>query len=156
MSNIELDRFKQLLDTHGTALERWPPAERVQAQTLLAVSRAAQREFDRAEELNTLLDALPLPTEHDGSLRAGILASIGVNDDAAGTRRDWLNRFLDWLSAGPWLLRPAALAAVPLLVGLVLGLNLPQTTTDDQLVAAVSLLAYDTIDDTIEDYTDAQ
>jgi hypothetical protein len=77
--------------------------------------------------------------------RARVLAAIA--------RRDRLGQWLAWLGRGPWLLRPIAMALVPLTLGLALGIAVPQTGSDEEeMLAALHVLAFDAE----EVYRDAQ
>jgi hypothetical protein len=57
--DLDLERFEQLLDVHGTNLERWPEELRATARELLQDSAPAQLAWSRAERLAALLDAAP-------------------------------------------------------------------------------------------------
>jgi hypothetical protein len=142
----DIGRFVALLETHGAERSRWPAEEVEDADALLALSDDARRELDRARALDALLDgALRTRAIDAAASRARVLAAIA--------RRDRLGQWLAWLGRGPWLLRPIAMALVPLTLGLALGIAVPQTGSDEEeMLAALHVLAFDAE----EAYRDAQ
>jgi hypothetical protein len=59
MKPFDLDEFETLLDVHGPNWERWPDAERVQAQAFMAGSEPARSAFRQAERLEAALSLVP-------------------------------------------------------------------------------------------------
>lgn len=53
---LALERFLELLDVHGSRVERWPDALRAPARALLDVSEPAKLALERAAALDDLLD----------------------------------------------------------------------------------------------------
>jgi len=57
--SITIERLEQLLDAYGADPERWPPAEREAALSLLERSAEARARRDAAASLDALLDLVP-------------------------------------------------------------------------------------------------
>jgi hypothetical protein len=133
----DIGRFVALLETHGAERSRWPAEEVKAAEALLARSDDARRELDRARALEALLDgALRTRPIDAAASRARVLEAIA--------RRDRLGQWLAWLGRGPWLLRPIAMALVPLTLGLAIGIAAPPTDSDEEeMLAELHVLAFD-------------
>jgi hypothetical protein len=54
---MTLAQLERLLETHGAAPERWPPAERAAAERLLATNAGAQRLLSAARRLDQAIAA---------------------------------------------------------------------------------------------------
>ncbi len=145
MNQLDLNAFERLVDIHGSDLDRWPAALRESVDEVLRTTDA-QRLLRQSQALDALLNDVPVPATAGRDMRGRILGSVRVRE--AG----WVDGFLDWIAYGSWGLRPAALALVPLLIGLGLGLGMNPTSTDDSLADEFTLLAFEHI----EDYDDAQ
>jgi hypothetical protein len=142
----ELTRFTTLLDTFGADRSRWPARDRAFADGVLARSQDAQHAFEQARALDALLDtALRVPAIDPSALRDRVLTGLGARDRGA--------LWFGWLTRGPWLWRPIALALVPLALGIVAGATLPQGGADDpELIAALQVMVIEAA----ETYPDAQ
>jgi hypothetical protein len=71
---ITLDRLGALLEAYGATPERWPDAERADAERLVQVSATARTLWEDAAQLDRLLDAVPAaPPSPD--LAARVLAA---------------------------------------------------------------------------------
>ena len=108
------EAFEALLDRYGSAIERFPAPLRAQAQALLDTSPAARALLAEAAELDATLAA----ALHAPPLPPGLGTRIKAQAPATPVRNAWL----DWLAAAAW--RPAALACLPLLLGIGLGIHL--------------------------------
>jgi hypothetical protein len=100
------ERLEQLADTWGADLQRWPEAERVAAQALLARDASSRSLLARAAELDALLDAHAIAPPDASLLRAVLAGAPGHAPDgaprgAAGQRkrRQWLRNWW-WSGAG--------------------------------------------------------
>ncbi len=144
MKDMNEAKFVALIDTYGSDLGRWPTEYAAIGRAFLAANARMQRHLDEAVALDRLLAEYDTATVASRALRQRIL-------DAVATPADWLTRFVDWLGSGPRGLRPAALAAIPLAIGIALGAAIP-ATSDDALGGDVTLLAFDAL----EVYTDAE
>lgn len=147
MSNepLSLEALALAFDRWGSDLARWPVGEARRAAALIETSEAARRILAEAHALDVLLDSDSAPLGVGGRARARILEVVLANDPAT--------RFLGWLTRGPFLLRPAALALIPLLIGLGAGIGVSGIGhTDDDLASEVHMLAFDGA----EDYRDAE
>ncbi len=118
---MEMERFEQLLAAYGASFQRWPAEERDAAQILLQSSEEARRLHAQTAALDRMLDAWQVEPPDD--LRERILAQL------PRTVRTPLDRFVDWLMPdmehmGAQVWRPALVAAIPLLVGIILGSTL--------------------------------
>ena len=116
---ISLQRFEQLLDAYGARPERWPDHERAAAMQLLGQSAQAAQLWHSAQWLDQQLDQLPAPDFRQ--LDARLLAA-----PLPARHKKLTDRLLEWLvplqartAAVFW--RPAALACVPLVLGLAVG-----------------------------------
>lgn len=135
--SMNLADFDTLLDRYGAAMDRWPTDMAAQANQLLATSSDARRLLAHASALDELLDdTLPAATLTTAAVRARILAEI--TGDAAEPRP------FAWLLRGPRILRPIAVAAVliPLGLGYAIGIGYQPNGVNEDLVADVSLLAF--------------
>ena len=132
--------FNDLLDHHGADLSRWPPDLMAAAEALLQRSEVAQRSHVAARSIERVageLAAVNIPA----GLQARILVRVAEPDV-------W-NRLADWFQAALW--RPVAAAALPLLMGFLIGLQSPPPT-DTALLAELSALPLaSTIEDMVHD-----
>lgn len=117
--SISLQRFEQLLDAYGASPQRWPEHEHAAALQLLQQSAQAAQLMQSAQWLDEQLDLLPAP---DFSHLNAVLLQTAL----PARRKKFTDRLLDWLLpmqtpslAVFW--RPAALACVPLMLGLAVG-----------------------------------
>ena len=109
--HIESERdLAEALDRWGSNLDTWPRAAAAKAKLLVATSPEATRLMRETVSLELELAQL---REHRAThgLDAKILAELPV--------RDGLQRVVDWLTSTLW--RPALAAAVPLVLGFILG-----------------------------------
>ena len=58
-ARITIDRLGALLEAYGASPERWPDAERVDAERLVEESAAARTLWEDAAHLDRVLDAVP-------------------------------------------------------------------------------------------------
>lgn len=120
--NMNLQRFEQLIDAYGTDAQRWPPAERQAALALLAHSPDAAQLLQQAQWLDETLEQFAVPAFDQLHSRL-LMMPLPVQ------HRGVIERILRWLvpsdptDAGEWW-RPAALACLPLALGLVMGMQL--------------------------------
>lgn len=131
-TEMTLDAFAAMLDRHGAQAARWPEPQA--AERLLLRDATARRLLAEARGLEELLrESLPAPNPTTARMRAEIRGRLSTGP--------W-QRLTDWFDRGP-LLRPLMAALLPLSLGFVLGLGFPEPATEDDLIAAVSLLAFD-------------
>jgi hypothetical protein len=116
---ISLQRLEQLLDAYGASPQRWPDHERAAALQLLEHSAQAAHLLQNAQWLDQQLDQLPAP---DFVYLNTTLLTVPL----PARRKKWTDQLLEWLlpvqartAAVFW--RPAALACVPLMLGLAVG-----------------------------------
>jgi len=144
MTDMTVDRVRALLAAYGADPERWPAAERAAAERLLADDPALASEFADARAFDSLLDALPAPAPSP-ALR------VRLKDIPDRARLGWTAP-LAWLwpFGTPW--RPAAGLVAAALLGVIVGIATPETTTaasdvattftyDDDPVASVAAMA---------------
>ncbi|MDP2284369.1 MAG: hypothetical protein Q8L06_09530 [Pseudohongiella sp.] len=119
---ISLQRFEQLLDAYGASPQRWPDHERAAALQLLAQSPHAVQLMQNVQWLDQELDLLPAPDFSHLSAKL-------LQQPLPARQKSLTEQLLGWLL--PWqqhsaalFWRPAALACVPLMLGLVLGSQL--------------------------------
>jgi hypothetical protein len=117
---MNAERFRKLVDAYGANPRRWPADERA-AMEAYRDAHADTREWLRAAgDLDDLLDDHRVVTR-DISQR--ILRSVP---------RSFAERLVGWLlphDPALWW-RPAMAAALPLAVGILIGVQTPSTTMD--------------------------
>jgi hypothetical protein len=115
---ISLQRFEQLLDAYGASPQGWPDHERAAALELLAQSPHAVQLMQNVQWLDQELDQLPAPDF--SHLSAKLLQKpLPARQKSLTEQFGWLLPLQQHSAALFW--RPAALASVPLMLGLVLG-----------------------------------
>jgi hypothetical protein len=110
---MDADRFRELLNSYGGAESHWPPELRDEMLAVLEANSQAREWLLQAEALDHYLDAY-VPKVPD--LGDTILSRV------ARTR---LEKLFDWLlpeQPAQWW-RPALAGALPLAVGVVIGLS---------------------------------
>lgn len=110
---MNLERFRELLSCHGSREQRWPTALRDDMLSFLGENEEARVLLRSEQQLDLLLDSYQLP-------------EIDLSDEIMrAVPGDRLERLLGWLMpARPaqfW--RPASAAALPLLLGVVIGMG---------------------------------
>jgi len=138
-----LRELEETIDRYGSDPALWPPTA-VAARQLLEISAAARAALANARCVNEWLDSL---REHQApaGLAATILQRAGRSEVPAAAapppliEADPVERTLAWLTARLW--RPAVLAAVPVVLGFLLGLGLPQAG-DTELAGQLGELAF--------------
>lgn len=128
------NRFQELLEVHGAALDTWPEAERAGAVRLVAASTEARRLLEDAKRLDLALDGLQPPPPSD-LLRARLDRLPEASVGSPGQRRPG-GRIL------------AASVAAAALVGIVLGGAGTLMLQPPGSNAGVAVVVSDTIDDT--------
>lgn len=110
---MEPERFRELLDAYGGEEQRWPAEHRQAMQAFYSGDSGARADVQRARELDLLLDSYRVNAP-DLTQR--------IIDRVAPTG---LGRFFAWLQPtvpAQWW-RPATAFALPLLLGVALGLS---------------------------------
>lgn len=140
MNKITHQRFSQLLDTYGGNSKRWPLAERAAALKLLEESTEACRLQQAALNLDKLLDSISIapPTVK--------LRQLILDQHYKEPVQDAWQCFIQWFigtSVREHFLRPAFMLVIPLIFGILLGLNLETASMDENMLFAeeVNLLA---------------
>ena len=119
--SLSMQRFEQLIDAYGTDPQRWPPGERQAALQLVESLPDAARLMQETVWLDEALDHYDVPAFDQ--LSARILAQ-----PLPARRMGIIEQLMRWLvppvssSVTDWW-RPAALACLPLAMGLLLGLQ---------------------------------
>jgi hypothetical protein len=133
------DRFRELAQAYGGAIDRWPAKEQVSARARLVAEPSLAGVLGEAAALDALLDAAPQPV-FSGVLRERLIAE-------AGKARPRTSPAMRWLSG-------AGLAAA-CLIGVVTGAHYsdrligeqPAATTADS--AAHTTTAFDSQSDVL-------
>lgn len=130
-TNMELERFRSLLDAYGAAPERWPEEERAAATALLADSVDARTFLSEAALLDKALDLVeaPAPSPELARRVEGLAHGYAIARPQRPNfaKPSLAHRLRAWRAA--W--RPAVLAASGAL-GLAVGIAAaqpPQTST---------------------------
>jgi hypothetical protein len=115
------ERLQELLDTYGAREERWPEDQRQAMRSCLDDFPELRRQLFEARELDLILDSFS-PAEVD--LEQRILEALPSSA---------LDRMLNWLLPPmPQLWwRPAMAAALPLVLGLALGVESQKLVSTD-------------------------
>lgn len=120
--SLSMQRFEQLIDAYGSDPRRWPPGERQAALTLVDESPQAASLMQQASWLDNTLDEFEAPAFDQLSAR--------ILQQALPARHAGLfEQVMRWLlppvssSMTDWW-RPAAVACLPLAMGLFMGLQL--------------------------------
>jgi len=146
-SRMTIERFSQVVETYGGEAKRWPQAERPLAQQLLSDSAEARHLQQAALRLDHLLDQVPV-TPPTLALQQRILNQIRRHPEPLQDAWQWFMQWLFGTTFRDHLLRPAFALIIPLILGLLLGLNLVSVPVDEnQLVAEeMNLLALGTLE----------
>ena len=146
------NEFTERLDRLGSNLDAWPRPDADGARLLLARSEAARKSHAEAIALARLVSAaLPANGFEVARVRSSVLRRIAEPLSRFDTLIDWLMPGIGWARA--W--RPAAVALVPLVLGLSLGIAVPDVDEPDAAMEeAVSLFTLQ--DAAYEEYGDAQ
>lgn len=114
---MDLERFTDLLDIHGTDLALWPAADRMAADKLLAASPLAREQQRKAAAFDRMLLNAQLPElEPSDALRQRILAQLSP---LAPPQSNWRAQIVEALA----LLFPSG-RAMPQFAALALALAL--------------------------------
>jgi hypothetical protein len=112
---MEQARFDALVDSYGSAIERWPADQRAAAHALLERSAIARERLDHAARLDAVLAGLPAPPPPSPALRRQILLTA-PSEPARPRLRDLLAGLWSELGglrrAGPILAGSLALGVV--------------------------------------------
>lgn len=156
---MNLERFKQIVESYGAESARWPIDEIESARLFLSSSASAQQCLTEAEKidqyLNTsrvdpspaVLDRIMLGIEAaietgvETAAKADIEAGMAADHKAPIAARESSNqhpisRFIEWLTPTPHraiasFLRPTLAACLPLVLGIGIGLNI---SLDDESI----------------------
>jgi len=115
---MTLEEFSTLVDIHGSNIKNWPSALRKDSKTLLENSDRARTLLTAQRRLEQQLDQITVPEF------AGLQARI-LKQQLPPRNDPPLDKLLDWLipvggfAAQLW--RPAMVACLPLVFGIVLG-----------------------------------
>ncbi|MFT7218944.1 MAG: hypothetical protein ACI8Z1_000557 [Candidatus Azotimanducaceae bacterium] len=132
---MNLERFKQIVESYGAESARWPIDEAESARLFLSSSSNAQRCLNEAEKTDQYLDVIrvePSTAVLDRitlGIEAGIAAEHKVPIAArVSSSANLLSRFIEWLTpkqprAIASFLRPTLAACLPLVLGIGIGMN---------------------------------
>lgn len=125
-TNMDLVDFEHALDRHGADLARWPAMLAPQARELLESSASARRLHEEARRLESFLEEMlpdvPVPL----GLKTRVLANVPPAEP-----------WLQWWTAKSW--RPA-LALVPLVVGIGVGMDVAGSLDEDLATGSEDML----------------
>jgi hypothetical protein len=155
--HLTLEQFSAHLDRLGADLAQWPPDLQSAARALMQASGDARRLHEEALRFDACLDAAlpPLDTSGLPALKRRVMERV----NAQLLENSTIVRFWQWLTNGPRLghvvlVRPAALAMLPLIFGFVLGMSIaPPDAIDGELATELTLFA---LTDRYEGFADAQ
>lgn len=123
---MNLERLREIIGSYGAAEDSWPPDERNAVLSLLDHSAEARALVSIEASLDTLLDAFEIPSDSHAQnrLKQKILTEIAPN--VVERIIDWLTPEMEALRSSFW--RPTLAAALPLLVGIAIGINFADDT----------------------------
>lgn len=127
---MNIERFKQIIDSYGSNESVWPIEERDAAREFLASSPDAQAMLRKAGRLDELLDGYQPQLDHQrrSSLVDSIVAK--VQPGSLGKLVEWLTPDSDAIVASIW--RPVLAMSTPLVLGIAIGITFE---TDDYFTA---------------------
>lgn len=136
---IPRERFRAILETYGSAPERWPEAERGPAMRHLVQSRVARDLWESAAALDEDLDLLTPPPPSPGLVRR--LMTEPLPSPARRRRAARIGaRGLPWRLA-PWPVALATIAFVAFVAGLSVSSPLRGTGATGEAAPAAQALA---------------
>ncbi|MFT7128222.1 MAG: hypothetical protein ACI89U_000328 [Gammaproteobacteria bacterium] len=124
---MNLERLREIIGSYGASEEKWPSDERNAVLSFLDNSAEARALVNIEASLDTLLDAFEVPSDihAQNNLKQKILAEIAPN--FVERMIDWLTPELESLRTSFW--RPTLAAALPLVVGIAIGVNFADDTS---------------------------
>ena len=115
---MTIEEFKKLVETYGTESGQWPESIREECLSFLASNVEAQSLLTQHQELNELMNQIEVP--EFPSLQSRVLNQALPEQD-----RSLFDQILDWLlpanNFGKQIWRPAMVACLPLVFGIVIG-----------------------------------
>jgi hypothetical protein len=146
-TTMTIERFSQLLEAYGGNAKRWPKEEQLAALNLLEQSVEARRLQQSSLTLDHLLNSVQI-SPPSTMLRERILAQVQPLTSQAQDAWQWFIQLIVGTTPSEHFWRPAVALAIPLLLGIVIGLNLASIPTDDNgwIEEEVSLLALDSME----------
>jgi len=115
---MTLEEFTKIIENYGSSSERWPVGLREECENFIANNSEARELNDRQQELEMLMNQIAVP-EFPG-LEAKVL-----NQQLPPRKLALLDPFLEWLlpagKPGKLFWRPAMIACLPLIFGIVIG-----------------------------------
>lgn len=136
---MNLERFKQIVESYGAESARWPIDEAESARLFLSSSSNAQRCLSEAAKTDQYLDTIrvdPSTAVLDRitlGIEAGIEAGIAAEHKVPIAARvssspNLISRFIEWFTptqprAIASFIRPTLAACLPLVLGIGIGMN---------------------------------
>jgi len=139
-AEMSLERFRQLLETHGAAPSRWPAAEGRAASDLRDRSAEARALLAAAAALDSVLDQGP-EQRPSAALRGAVLAARPKPAAAPGWWRLVFGPLPSW--------QPLAVLALAAILGFGLGTSGTLLPPEDEIVV-VDIAAIGFATDTLE------
>ncbi|HAT28152.1 MAG TPA: hypothetical protein DCS89_14135 [Gammaproteobacteria bacterium] len=115
---MTLEEFGKIIESYGSSSERWPVDMREECENFIADNSEARELVNRQLELEMLMDQIAVP-EFPG-LEARVL-----DQQLPSRKLAPLDQFLEWLlpadKSGKQFWRPAMVACLPLIFGIIIG-----------------------------------
>lgn len=115
---MKIEEFTRIVETYGSESTRWPAELREECIAYMASDPTARTLINRQWELEKLLDQMPVPAFSG-------LESRVLNQPLPAHKGSLVDQVLTWLlpenSFGKLIWRPAMLACLPLVFGMVIG-----------------------------------
>ncbi|HIF85660.1 MAG TPA: hypothetical protein EYQ30_02355 [Gammaproteobacteria bacterium] len=115
---MTLEEFGKIIESYGSSSERWPVDMREECENFIADNSEAREQVNRQLELEMLMDQIAVP-EFPG-LEARVL-----DQQLPSRKLAPLDQFLEWLlpadKSGKQFWRPAMVACLPLIFGIIIG-----------------------------------
>ena len=115
---MTLEEFGKIIESYGSSSERWPVDMREECKNFIADNSEARELVNRQLELEMLMDQIAVP-EFPG-LEARVL-----DQQLPSRKLAPLDQFLEWLlpadKSGKQFWRPAMVACLPLIFGIIIG-----------------------------------
>jgi hypothetical protein len=115
---MTLEEFGKIIESYGSSSERWPVDMREECENFIADNSEARELVNWQLELEMLMDQIAVP-EFPG-LEARVL-----DQQLPSRKLAPLDQFLEWLlpadKSGKQFWRPAMVACLPLIFGIIIG-----------------------------------
>ena len=137
---MTLERFEEIVKAYGAASDSWPIDEREAALTFLENNSQAQVLLKNETSLDLMLDELSFEVPNISLLNRNIMEKL------ESEKLDLSEKILDWIlprkPISIW--QPALAAALPVLVGILFGMQIESLSLEEEWDKEFYLNAFST------------